>query len=793
MLHLLTAARITDASCLLALPLLALLAGAAAADTPYAQLTPVPLTSVQLTDEFWAPRQRTNTAVTLPHEIRMCEETGRLRNFAIAAAREQGQFEGIYFNDSDVFKLLEGASYCYAIERDPDNRAAIAAQIDPIIDVIAAAQQPDGYLNTYYTLVEPDQRWSNLLGMHELYCAGHLIEAGVAHYQATGSRKLLDVVVRYADYIGSVFGPGRNEGVDGHEEIELALVKLAEATGEQRYFRLAQHFVDFRGRSGADYCQDHLPVRQQTEVVGHAVRAMYLYSAVTDLVSRTGDEGLRAAAEQVWYDLTERKMYLTGGVGPSGSNEGFTTAYDLPNDNAYAETCAAIGLALWSKRMLDLHGTAPYADVLERVLYNGFLAGVSLSGDRFFYVNPLGSRGGHHRQPWFGCACCPPNVLRLLPQIGGFLYGTADDSLWVHLYAGSTAAIELSGQTVRVVQETEYPWDGRVRLTVSPEQPRQFELCLRRPGWCDDLRCAVNGLAQPAEPAADGYLHLNRRWSAGDEVVVEFAMPVRRVEAAPMVAADRGRVALTRGPLVYCLEGVDNDGSVRDLFLPRELDLRAEPRPELLGGVTILRGTAKRALPTDWSGELYRTAAGTAPARLIAIPYYAWDNREAGEMVVWLPESPSLTEPRLAPTPADTARVTTSYAHADLGAVNDRILPLSSANTSGRQSDWWDHKGTEEWLAYEFPEPVTVAGVEVFWFDDTGTGECRLPASWVVEWLDGDTWREVTEASPYGRAPNVLNRVTFRPVTTKGLRLRVQLQEGWSAGLCEWRVLAAAR
>lgn len=761
---------------------------AAAADTPFAKLRCVPFDQVVLEDDFWAPKLERNARVSLPHQIRMCEETGRLRNFAIAAGLEEGQFEGIYFNDSDVYKVIEGASYAYHVTRDP----AIKIELDRLLNLVAAAQQPDGYLNTYYTLVEPENRWTNLPAMHELYCAGHLIEAAVAHYNATGERTLLDVAIRFADLIDSRFGEGEGKqyGVPGHEEIELALVKLAETTGEPRYLHLAQYFVDAKGRSGQEYNQDQLPVRQHETIHGHAVRAMYLYSGVADLVARTGDPELATAVRSVWHDTVDRKMYVTGGVGPSAHNEGFTTPYDLPNDTAYAETCASIGMVLWGSRMLSLFGEAEYADVVERVLYNGFLSGWSLSGDRYFYVNPLESEGDHHRQPWFGCACCPPNVLRLIAQVGGLFYGVSSDAIWVHLYGSNTATIEAAGGAFTIRQRTRYPWDGNVQITVTPDtEGTEHALRLRIPWWCDGASCSVNGTPVAVEPGADGYLSIERAWTSDDLIELNLPMPTRKVQAHPAVTANRGHVALQRGPIIYCLEAVDNPTDIRKVYLPRTMDLEAEERPDLLGGVVTLTGSAMLSTDTFNGEDLYTFASQPRAISITAVPYHLWDNREPGPMKVWIPECAGLIDPDLPPSLADTARVTVSHVHANIHAVNDRRMPKASSEGGGRNFDWWDHKGTTEWIAYEWDEPVTVRGVEVYWFDDTGTGECRVPEQWSVEYLDGEVWRSVPGSPRYETALNDFNRADFEPVTTRGLRLVVKLQEGWSAGICEWRVL----
>lgn len=620
------------------------------------KLTPLPFTHVKLADRFWAPRIEVNRTVTLPAEYAMCETTGRIAAFDLKWKKGDPNPPHIFW-DSDVAKWIEAAAYSLATHPDPQ----LDALLDGVIARIAKAQQRDGYLNTHYIVFERaklDKRWTNLRDNHELYCAGHLIEAAVAHYQATGKRTLLDVMCRYADYIDSVFGRGRGKlrGYCGHEEIELALVKLYRATGEKRYLKLAQYFVDERGRKphyfdiearrrGEDpahfrfrtyeYNQSHLPVREQSVVTGHAVRAMYLYSAMADLAGETGDASLLVACERIWHSVADERMYITGGIGPAASNEGFTVAYDLPDETAYAETCAAIGMVFWNHRMLQFDGDGKYADVMERALYNGTISGVSLDGARFFYENPLASRGAHHRQPWFDCACCPPNIARLIASVGGYFYSTGDDGIWVHLYAAGRA--EFPDRGIAIEQATDYPWDGKLTLRLTVDEPKQFTLHLRIPGWCEKYALKLNRSPISHLQLLNGYAAITRTWRAGDEVVLNLDMPVQLVRAHPNVRQMTGRVAIQRGPVVYCLESADNPVSPLDrISLPLDMPWRIEHRSELLGGVTVLRG---KALVDDaaWRGGLYAPARPIKrkPIEITAVPYCVWDNRAPGEMRVW--------------------------------------------------------------------------------------------------------------------------------------------------------------
>jgi DUF1680 family protein len=624
-------------------------------------MTPVPFTKVTLEDSFWAPRMATNREVTLPREYELCELTGRIRAWDLAWQPGNDNKPHIFW-DSDVAKWIEAASY--SLDTHPD--AQLDALLDRVIARIAAAQDPDGYLNSAYLTYEKHgiaKRWTNLRDMHELYCAGHLIEAAVAHYRATGKRTLLDPICRYVDYIAQVFGmdEGQLRGYCGHQEIELALVQLFHVTNERRYLDLALYFINERGQQphyydmeararGEDpaafwaktyeYNQSHVPVREQQAVTGHAVRAMYQYAAMADLANETGDVALLEACERLWKSVCEQRMYITGGIGPSARNEGFTEPYDLPDESAYAETCAAVGMVFWNYRMLQFSGDGRYADMMERALYNGSLSGVSLDGQRFFYDNPLASRGNKQRSEWFDCACCPPNIARLIASIGGYFYATGPSSLWLHLYAAGHTRIQIGDTHIWLHQETNYPWDGAIRLALDMDKPARFGLHLRVPGWCSQFTLRVNGARVDAH-FDRGYVQVVREWHAGDVITLDLSMPVVRMVANPMVRSAIGRVALQRGPLLYCLEGIDNPVVPLDqIACGPDVDFVIEHHPELLGGVTILTGRATMLAEHTWDHDLYRAQANTnqEPITITAIPYCVWANRGLAEMRVWLRE-----------------------------------------------------------------------------------------------------------------------------------------------------------
>ncbi len=753
-------------------------------------LTAVPFQEVHVTDAFWGQRIHINRTATIEANLRQCEITGRIRNFAVAGKLQEGKHKGLLFDDSDLYKVIEGIAYTLSSRRD----AELEKRTDAIIDQIAAAQQADGYLNTYYTLVKPNERWKNIQYGHELYCAGHLLEAAVAYHQATGKRKLLDVAIKLADHIDRTFGPGKKVDTSGHEEIELALVKLYRATKEERYLTLARFFLDVRGRKDkrrlfGEYAQDHKPIREQAEVAGHAVRAMYLYCGMADVAGLSGDKELLDAITHIWHDVVDRKMYVTGGIGPSASNEGFTVPYDLPNDSAYAETCAAIGMALWNHRMFLMSGEGKYADVLEREVYNGLLSGVSRSGDRFFYVNPLGSVGRHHRVPWFDCSCCPTNIVRYVPGMGERVWAHRDNAVWAVLYMGNRAAIPLKDGKVRLTEKTRYPWDGDVEILVEPEKSFAFDVYLRVPGWCrSEPSLTVNGEKVAVKPEK-GYVRVARTWKTGDVIRLSLPMPVERVYADPHVQADVGRVALQRGPVVYCLEGVDNNGSVRNLCLPKEAKLSAEFEKDLLGGVAVIRGEALAVART----EEKRTTKAVA---FRAVPYFAWDNRKPGQMIVWLAETPERAElPNEEGVNVNGMHIRASHLNPTdtLETLNDGAVPKSSKDHSIRRMTWWDHRGGSEWLSYRTAKPRTLGAAEVYWFDDTGIGACRVPAEWRLLWRDGEQWKPVPllAGQRYETRPDQFNKVSFEPVMTRELRLEVKLRPEFSGGVLKWRVREA--
>lgn len=634
---------------------------------------------VKINDRFWGRYLEVVRNHVIPYQWDALNDrlpdtspSHAIENFRIAAGESSGEYYGMVFQDSDIAKWLEAVAY--SLENEPNEELEKTA--DEVIALLGRAQDENGYLNTYYTVKEPNNRWTNIRDNHELYCAGHLIEAAVAYYQATGKKQFLDIMCKYADHIDSVFGPEEDKlkGYPGHQEIELALVKLYDVTGQEKYLNLSKYFIDERGKQphyfdiekekrketkpfwfNDDYAyhQAHKPVREQKEAVGHAVRATYMYTAMTDLALKTKDESLKKACEELWNNVTQKQMYVTAGIGSMEFGESFSFNYDLPNDLSYTETCASIALVFWANRMLQLEANNKYADVMELALYNGTISGMDLDGKKFFYVNPLEvlpeasdkRKDKKHvksvRQKWFGCACCPPNLARLIASIGHYIYSQKEKELFVHLYMGSETTIQIANNPVKLVQQTNYPWDGNVSMIVSPEKEETFTMALRIPGWAKGTVVKLNGEIVDHFPLMKNgcYVYIDRRWKENDHIELSFPMVAELIQSNPQVRHNVGKVAIQRGPVVYCLEQVDNGENLHGIILPRDAEFKAEYDPELLEGVVSITGEAERLDQSNWNSELYRPVEdSTTKVQLKAIPYYAWCNREPGEMIVWVNE-----------------------------------------------------------------------------------------------------------------------------------------------------------
>ena len=638
------------------------------------------LSQIKIKDGFWSEKQELITEQVIPFqekvlndEIEGVEKSHAFANFRIAAGLEKGEFYGMVFQDSDVAKWLEGVAYSLTVKPNPE----LEKRVDEIIDTIAMAQQPDGYLNTYFTIKEPEHRWQNLQECHELYCAGHMMEAAAAYYETTGKDKLLKVMERMADHIGEQFGPGKRPGIPGHQEVEIGLMRLYHVTGKEKYKELAQYFIDERGKNphffeeesekrgwkhfGIDpkdtkYNQSFAPVREQKTAEGHSVRAVYMYTAMADIAAQTGEKELTQVCETLWNNITQKRMYLTGGIGSTMEGEAFSIDYDLPNDMAYAETCASIGLGFFARRMLDIHADNRYADIMERVLYNGVLSGIQLDGKRFFYVNPLEVNPGvsgeifgykhvlPQRPGWYACACCPPNLVRMVMSLGKYAWGESEDTVYSHLFVGGEAKLGLA----QVEVESDYPWNGRVSYTVTPtERQRKFSFAIRIPAYVKDKKILLNGRAlsdSAAEADAksvvekDGYLYFTGKWEKQEKIELRFELPVRKIYCNTAVRANENCVALMRGPVVYCFEGVDNDGLLQELRISDQTAFEASICQEgALKGMTVLTGKGEKLLETD---VLYsENRAHRQPVVLRAIPYFAWGNRGVNQMRVWMEEA----------------------------------------------------------------------------------------------------------------------------------------------------------
>lgn len=797
--------------------LLSFLTMALSCKEPIRQIQPVPFTDIHFHDEFWLPRMEINRTVSIPSAFGKSEETGRFDNFALAGGLMEGEHQGDFpFDDTDPYKIIEGASYSLALKYD----AKLDAYLDSVISLIAAAQEDDGYLTTCVTnnctrlsRWWGSQRWERI-NSHELYNSGHLYEAAVAHYQATGKRSLLDVAIKNADLVCRDFGLGEGQisYPSGHPIIEMALVKLYKVTGNENYLTTARYFIDEAGRGSGGrplnaYSQDHMPILEQTEIVGHAVRAGYLFSGVTDVAALQQDRELFAAVERIWENMASRKLYLNGGIGSRAQGEGFGPNYELNNFNNYCETCASIANVYWNHRMFLASGHAKYIDVLERTLYNGVVSGVSLSGDRFFYDNPMASNGEHERQEWFGCACCPGNVTRFMASVPAYVYAVEGNTAFVNLYVQSEGSVQLKATKLDIKQTTAYPWEGDVELTVDPETSSRFELKLRIPGWvqnqpvptdlyhyADSLQPRVSVMLNDKAiemDVVDGYVSISRKWKKGDRIGLHMDMPIRRVAANEKVEYNRGLLAIERGPVLYGIEGIDQaDPFVFNLVIPADAKLTTRYDASFLGGVQLIEG---EAMQKDKGVVSFK-----------AIPYATWNNRGRSKWVVWTPTSADKAIAQPEPTIASKARQIGGW------GLNDQFEPRSSADLNTPYHYWWLKAGTDEEVAYAFEREEWVSGVEVYWLEfDHYDVSYRVPSSWKLYYQSGKDWKEVEATSPYGVAVDQYNKLTFKPVKTTGLKIVASLRKGdqeqlgtesgpqtvelrdkaYSGGIIEWKVI----
>ena len=772
----------------------------------------VPFTNVHLSDNFWLPRIEINRTVSIPSAFRECEKSGRFDNFAIAGGLKEGEHRGDFsFDDTDPYKVIEGASYSLAVHYDKQ----LDHYLDSVIAIIASAQEDDGYLTTCVTNKcyrlsgwWGRSKWEKI-NSHELYNSGHLIESAIAHYRATGKRSFLNVAIKNADLVCKTFGP--NEGQihrpGGHPIIEMALCKLYKVTGNKKYLDGARYFVEETGRCTdghhpSEYSQDHKPILQQDEIVGHAVRAGYLFSGVADVAALTNDKAYSEALQRIWNNMSSKKLFITGGIGSRAQGEGFGPNYELNNHTAYCETCAAIANVYWNHRMFLATGESKYIDVCERALYNNVLSGVSLSGDLFFYDNPLESDGEHGRQRWFGCACCPGNVTRFVASVPNYIYAAQGKDIYVNLYAQGKANIG----GVELEQTTDYPWDGKVRIRLN-KGGGKFSIKLRIPGWLKKHPFGNNlytylDAAKTADISVNGvkvghdnpdYVSIDRKWKKGDVIEINFPMEVRRIQANDNAEDDRGKVALERGPVVFCLEGKDQpDNTVFDKYILDSTPIQSHFEKDLLNGVVVLEGNAK---------ELQRNGE-VKDVRFRAIPYSTWNNRGGDQMEVWIANTPAKAVATPLPTIASRAQTfsnrgpiqndapETAPTDSWAGGVNDQWEPKRSSDTSKPYHYWWLKRGTTESISYKFKEAEEVSNVQVYWLDfDHYDGDFRVPESWTLyyETVDG-RWKEVEDHSPFTVKKDCYNSIDFKPVKTKGLKIVAKLQKGQSGGVLEWKV-----
>lgn len=774
-------------------------------------IQPVPFTQVHISDGFWFDRMETNRTVTIPYAIKMNETTGRVTNLEIAAGLKTGEYCTRYpFDDTDIYKVIEGASYSLMLKPDKE----LEKKLDELIDVIAKAQEPDGYIYSARTSKSEKmkrsigpERWSNLQWSHELYNAGHMFEAAVAHFMATNKKSFLTIALKCADLLVKDFGPGKVQLPPGHQEVELGLVKLYRLTGEEKYLNLAKYFLDIRGRgkeltgreSWGEYSQDHKPIIEQYEAVGHAVRAAYMYSAIADVAALTGDESYINALDKIWDNVVSKKLYLTGGLGATGSWEGFGPNYDLPNASAYNETCASIANVYWNYRMFLLKGEGKYIDILERTLYNALLSGISISGDKFFYPNPLESFGTHERSNWFECACCPGNVTRFIASVANYIYAVRDKEVFVNLYTNNSSNLKIDNDDVILNQKTKYPWEGKIVLTVNlKKQTKDFSINLRIPGWAQDevvasdlysfidkpkkqISVLVNG--KPYEFNIEkGFASIKRTWKNYDKVELILPMEVKRIAANNNLEADRGRIALQRGPLVYCAEGIDNNGYTRNILIGNDTKFSTKYHYNLLNGVEVI--TAKSSGVKQAKDKKFLIKE---KQNFMAIPYYAWAHRGKTEMSVWIANDEKVVQPLFGSDFLTHAKITSS-AGKNPEVIADRLEPKNSIDHSFPFFHWWPNKGTTESVQIDFQKPEEISQMDIYWFDDTGIGECRIPSSWKLFYKDGDKWREVYTVNKYGVEKDKYNSVIFETVRTKSLKIEIHSQTDFAGGIHELKI-----
>lgn len=791
-------------------------------------ITPVPFTSVKVNENsFWGQRLETSRKVTIPLAFSKCESEGRYKNFERAAhpsdSYDVSKLMPLSFDDTDPYKTIEGASYI--LQTYPD--AKLVAYLDSIIDIIGKAQEPDGYLYTARTqnpnnphFWAGSKRWEKEEDLsHELYNLGHMVEGAVAHWQATGSRKFLDIAIRYADCVVREVGPNNGQAcvVPGHQIAEMALCKLYLATGNKKYLDEAKFFLDYRGKTDIkqEYSQSHLPVLQQDEAVGHAVRASYMYAGMADVAALTGDTAYIHAIDRIWDNIVEKKLYITGGIGATNNGEAFGANYELPNMSAYAETCAAIGNVYVNYRLFLLHGDSKYFDVLERTLYNGLISGVSMDGGGFFYPNPLESMGQHQRQAWFGCACCPSNICRFLPSLPGYVYAVKDNDVYVNLFLANSSSLKVNNKSVKLSQQTNYPWDGDITISINENKAGNFNLKIRIPGWLkgqpvpsdlyyysDNKRLSytakVNGEDVPTTLTSDGYLTIPRKWKKGDKVSLHFDMEVRTVRVNNKVEADRGQVSFERGPIVYCAEWPDNDFDIMSLLLSQDPKVSQSTTPD----ATFIADSLKSVLSLykDQSVVTLSTPVQSlkfgadgklqlSDHTLNLIPYFAWAHRGNGNMKVWLPQDVRAVRPNAPATLASKAKIDFSSPVPARRSVADGLVPADENDRSIPYCHWWPKQNSTEWVSYSFDEPISVSSATVYWYDDQPWGGCKTPDSWSVLYLDPQgEWQQVPNPDNYPTKRGLPCTVHFDPITTTALRLQFRQPESQSCGIFEWSV-----